>query len=448
MGQLAPLPGNRGFPSLAAGFRPPPLPATARRAFRFHMAYALLDAVFAGIIGNVPLMAVKAMGATAVQLQAPLSMAAIGMFASLVTGSAMARRRKKPFVLVPGFAGAISALWMAWISSPVWFLAISGIISIFDFGLRPAIPSVIRIIYPAKSRAHVSGTLRQYASVVFLAATLVSAFFLAAAGPRVLWAIRLELTFAGIASMASFICFSRLPDRGDGSREEADGVEAPRTSSAWQGLTPFRDASFRRYLAIFFVFAFANLFHSGVVPAFFADDMHLGYVQATFLLHIIPNLSAFALGGRLTAWFDGNSIWRSYSAVTLLWGLDPVLLAAAPGFWPGVIFARIVRGPATLGSMVLCFFTGVHSFARPGSDTSRYMAVLLWVNGVARLLAPMTAAVVLGFLSRRAVLFCGGLGVLVASALFLSADQPRPAVLDPAVIEPTSVDADPRPAAR
>jgi len=60
----------------------------------------------------------------------------------------------------------------------------------------------------------------------------------------------------------------------------------------------------------------------------------------------------------------------------------------------------------------------------------------------------MTAAVVLGFLSRRAVLFCGGLGVLVASALFLSADQPRPAVLDPAVIEPTSVDADPRPAAR
>jgi MFS family permease len=154
--------------------------------------------------------------------------------------------------------------------------------------------------------------------------------------------------------------------------------------------------------------------------------MRLGYVQATLLLHVIPNLSAFAFGGYLTAWFDRTSIWRSYSLVTLLWGLDPVLLAAAPSFWPTVIAARIMRGPAALGSMVLCFFTGVHSFARPGCDTSRYMAALFWVNGIARLLAPMAAAFMLGYISRRSVILCGGLGVLAASALFYRNDRHRP----------------------
>jgi len=47
------------------------------------MAYTLLDAVFAGIIANVPLMAVKAMNATDVQLQLPLAMTSVGLFSSV-----------------------------------------------------------------------------------------------------------------------------------------------------------------------------------------------------------------------------------------------------------------------------------------------------------------------------------------------------------------------------
>src|SRR5271165_766691 len=259
----------------ARGFLPPRLPPTSRRAFRFHMAYTLLDAVFAGILANAPLMAVKAMNATDVQLEMPLSMAAAGLFASAITGTAMATRRKKPFVLVPGFGGAISALVMACMSSAGWFLAISGIISIFDFGMRPAVPSIVRIIYPLESRSHVSGTLRQYASVLFLCATLGSSSLLAVGGPHVLRVIHLELVFAGLASFASYLCFQQLPDRGDGSEEEAEPSSIVTLHTGWPGLTPFRDRRFRRYQAIFFLFAFSNLFHSGIVPAFLARDMRL-----------------------------------------------------------------------------------------------------------------------------------------------------------------------------
>jgi len=374
--------------------------------------------VFAGIIGNTPLMAVKALGATDVQLQLPLAMASIGLFTAVFSGTFMATRRKKPFVVAPGVAEAASALLMAWMSSAAWFLILAGAISIFDFLMRPAVPSIVRSIYPNNTRSHVSGVMRQYASIAFLVSTLISAALLGADSKHIFAMIRFQLTFAGLVSLAAYTCFNQLPDLADGSAAEASPAHVPKDSGVFGIMAPLRNAGYRRFLFVFFVFGFFNLFHMGIVPAFFARDMGLGYVQATLLLHIIPNLSAFLGGGRLSAWLERNSVWRSYSVVTLMWGLDPLLLAGLPSFWPAVIVARILRGPATLGSAVICFFTGVHSFARPGADTSRYMAALFLVNGFARLLAPTASAFMLAYLSRRGIIFVGALGVLAGSALF------------------------------
>jgi hypothetical protein len=100
---------------------------------------------------------------------------------------------------------------------------------------------------------------------------------------------------------------------------------------------------------------------------------------------------------------------------------------------PLVILARCLRGPATLGSMVIAFFTGVHSFARPGGDTSRYMAALFPINGVARLVAPTFAAFMVAYLSRRSIMLCGGLGILASSAMFLWNDRHDRKDLSPVV---------------
>src|SRR5258708_27003465 len=101
---------------LATGFTPPRLPPTSSRAFRFHMAFTLLYAVFEGIIGNAPLMAVKAMNASDAQLQLPLAMTSVALFASVFTGAAMATRRTNPFVGRLGFACATGALLVTWIT--------------------------------------------------------------------------------------------------------------------------------------------------------------------------------------------------------------------------------------------------------------------------------------------------------------------------------------------
>jgi len=391
------------------------------------MAYALLDAVKDGILANTPLMAVRAMQATDAQLQIPLAMASVGLAASVFAGLAMARRPKKPFVLLPGVLAGISALFMAWTSSAIWFLVAAGMISIFDFAIRPAVPSILRIIYPDQCRSHVAGTLRQYASVVFLCSSLLFAFLLQAAGSNIWPMIRAQLTLAGLASLSAFACFRQLPDHGDGSADEA-AVAAHEADPQWLegrfnlSLAPFRDARFRRFLMIFFVYCCGNLFYMGIVPSFFARDLGFNYFKATLFIHIIPAVTGFLAAGRLTAWFDRTSVWRSFALVMLLWGSDPTLLAIAPFLLPVVVLARIVRGPATVGSMVLAVYTGVHRFTRPGPDTSCYMSAIFLVNGIARFFGPIAAAFASGYWSHRTILLLGGSAVLTASALFWRED--------------------------
>ena len=129
-------------------------------------------------MANAALMAVKAMNATDVQLEVPIAMTAVGLFSSVLLGTVMARRRKKPFVVIPGFAAAVACMAMAWITSAGWFLVFAGVISIFDFAMRPAVPSIMRLVYPEHHRSHLSGTMRQWSSIVFLGATLLSSALL------------------------------------------------------------------------------------------------------------------------------------------------------------------------------------------------------------------------------------------------------------------------------
>jgi hypothetical protein len=388
------------------------------------MEYTLLDAVFAGIMANTPVMAIKAMGATDAQLQLPVAMASIGIFASVFTGVTMASRRKKPFVTVPGMAMGISALIMAWMHSAGWFLALSGMISIFDFAVRPAIPSIVRSIYPEHCRSHVSGTLRQYAAVVFLISSLTFALLLTSSGTEVWPMIRFQLSAAGVLSILSFLCFNQLPRHGDGSL--AESVNAPGIAGDywrdWPMLAPFRDARFCRYLAAFFVFATSTLFYTGIIAPVFSRDLGYGYAGTTMLIHIVPAIGAFAGGGRLTAWFDRTSVWKSFALVTLLWAIDPLILAFFPAALPLVVVARLLRGPATVGSLVLAYYTGVHAFALPGRDTTCYMSAMFLIDGLARLLGPVGAALLSGRLSHSGILMIGGTGVLAASAMFLSFD--------------------------
>ncbi len=99
--------------AIARFFQAPDLPAEARRTFRFHLAYALLDAAAGGILLNAPLVALKALSAQTWHLPLRELYSGVGMLATLYLGNWMAPRLKMPFVFLPGVACAICAMSMA-----------------------------------------------------------------------------------------------------------------------------------------------------------------------------------------------------------------------------------------------------------------------------------------------------------------------------------------------
>jgi hypothetical protein len=83
--------------------------------------------------------------------------------------------------------------------------------------------------------------------------------------------------------------------------------------------------------------------------------------------------------------------------------------------------ARMRRGPATVGSMVLAVYTGVQPFAKPGADTSRYTAALYFVNALSRLFAPLlTAQLSLHHVPNRTILLIGGTCVIASSFCYFA----------------------------
>jgi hypothetical protein len=140
-------------------------------------------------------------------------------------------------------------------------------------------------------------------------------------------------------------------------------------------------------------------------------------------MHAFPALVAFATTGALGDVFDRSNPWRCWAWVRCLWGMDALLLAATPfcaaGFPPCLfllpILGRLLRGGVQGGWWILWWQIGVTHFAPPGEDTSRYMGIMVFLNGATRLLAS-AAGMLLAALAVpvAALLLIGGAGVMLA----------------------------------
>ena len=156
-------------------FRGPQLVGNARRTYRLHVGYALLDAIAGGILLNAPIVAVKAFQAANWHLPLRELYSGIGMIASLYLGAQMARRTKMPFVFVPGVLAGLCSVAMALATgSAFWFLTLLGVGAMFEVVARPAITAILRMNYPVDHRGHATGAVRSWSSLAFMASSITS----------------------------------------------------------------------------------------------------------------------------------------------------------------------------------------------------------------------------------------------------------------------------------
>lgn len=429
--------------------RGPELSGNAERTFRLHVTYAVLDATAGGILLNAPLIAIKSFDAANWHLPLREFFSGIGMIAALYLGSRMAARPKMPFVFIPGVVAGTCSLTMAAVSGrPFWFLTLLGVGAMFELLTRPAITAVLRANYPAEHRGHATGEVRKWSSLFFLLSSISSAVILhfaakhaAVTGGEGLlvegsrlpgWAAahtaQILMVLAGLLSLTSFSVFRRI--RVEETLEPAaDGVRPKIGESFREAFAVLaRDARYRRYLFGCFLDGFFQMLYLPLIWAFLSRDLGFGYIGCSVLMHALPALAAFLVTGALGSVFDRANPWISWAYVRFLYGLDALLLAATPlvaAFFPPArvllpAAGRIARGSVQGGWWILWWQIGVTHFAMPGKDTSRYMGIMVFLNGVIRLSASAAGMSLAAMaVSPRTLLTIGGCGVLVAGVYSL-----------------------------
>jgi len=297
------------------------LPAECRHTYTRHFAYAMLDAVATGILANAPLMALKGMGSPDWQMALNMTISSLGMFLLVYLSGVMAQRPKMPFVLVPGLAYAVMSLLMALTNNVLAFLVLQGVGTLLETVARPAVTAIIRVNYPATHRGAVTGEIRRWHSITFLVTVIASAWLLDAVGPRM---IKAEMLLAGSVSTLSFLIFRMIR-----VNEPPTGGVAPAApfGEAWRIVRT--DRRFCHYLWIGFFYAFGGMLYVSFFPVLFGKNLRFNYLTASFLIHVLPGLLAFAATGRIGQWIDRINPWKAWAVIRLGWGLDPVLLALA-----------------------------------------------------------------------------------------------------------------------
>jgi hypothetical protein len=410
--------------------REPSLPADERRTYRLHLVYALLDAAAGGIIANAPVVAIKQMGAPTWQLGLSLTLSGVGMIATLYLSHWMASKPKMPFVFIPGLACGACTAAMAMTSNSLLFLLLSGLGLLFSTLTRPAIAAVLRANYSVTHRGHATGEIRKWSSLAFLVAFLVTAGALDLVAQHPMAMVRSQVVLAGLLSLASHVCFRQIHVR-ETIKESSIDLRPRLVESLHAAIQVIsQNSRYRRYLLVCFLYGFSGLMYVSYLPAFFQKDLHYNYAQCALLLEVIPGLASFAMTGTLGRWFDRSNPWTAWAWICLAWGLDPLLLAATPfcalviplAAWLLPVTARVSRGCVQGGSWVLWWQIGVNHFAASADQTGHYLGILVFLNGLMRILAPPVGAWLLFATdSSRPVLFlCGGLGVLLAGAYALA----------------------------
>ena len=413
--------------SVAGFFQAPPLEGDERRTFRRHMAFALLAAAAAGLLSTAPTIALKALAGPKWILNFRLMFSSLGMFCTLYLGSWMSHRRKMPFIRIPGIAFAVCSLLMAIFHDAYVFMVLFGVGSIFEMVTRPPITAVIRFNYAPQRRGRITGEIRKWCSLVFLGANLGGAMLLDWAqdggspiGIRA--TIVLLMLAVGVLDLASFLVFSTIRVRETDEHWRRDHKPEIARSFREAGLVVATNKRYRDYLIGCFLFGFFGLLYTAQIKGFLSD-LNLSYVQIELLAHIIPCAAQFLTTGLWGGVFDRTTPNRAWTWIRIGWGLDAIILVAAPvvaGLFSGslavlmflLVAGRLCRGGVMGGSWVLWWRVGVAHFAPPGGDTSRYMGILTFLNGVMRLGAGAISSVIVAYSSPAAVLLIGGMGVI------------------------------------
>lgn len=308
----------------------------------------------------------------------------IGNLLAPIWARQMEGRAKMPFVL-GSWLGSRLLLFLTPLAILPWLFA--GLVGTWQFiGTisSPAYTSLMKDIYPDRTR----GRLMGYVRVGSQTCLFVSTFF---AGRLLDKGVPYTVLFpvAGVLGLLAAYAFSRvrpLVTAGVLVHDASSGPPVSAAKFAWETVSILRDNIAYRWFAMsVFTYGFGNLMAIPLYQLYQVDILHIRGAQ-------IANLTNFAsLWSIAGMFFWGRFMDRRGAPVTVLWAicciaLIPIVYLLTSSV-PGLLFASALSGFGLAG-IELSYLASILLYARPGR-AAQYQALHSFLLGVRGVLAPL-----------------------------------------------------------
>jgi MFS family permease len=285
--------------------------------------------------------------------------------------------------LIPsGERGGAAGLWM--------LLAVALVARVCWSGYITLRPTVWRANYPANVRTRVVG-LVSGAEVLVIAIVGAVLSYLLDRHPD---AFRVFIPAAAVVGVLGVLCIMRLPIRKEAKLLASERTHKDATMKPWQGpLVVLRvlraDKWYAQFMLWMFVLGFANLMVTPTLVISLKEELGFSQFQSVLVVASVPLMVTVLSIPLWRAFLDRSHVVHFRAVHGWVFVVASVCYTiGAMTDQAGWCFAGAACMGVGFGGGSMAWNLGHVDFARP-SETSRYMATHVTLNGIRGLLAPI-----------------------------------------------------------
>jgi MFS family permease len=388
----------------------------------FFTVNAVLQAVLSGVLTVSSVVLRKSLGASEIQMGIFSTIGAISLLIGIFASEHIAGRDKRPFILWTGMAGRAVCIAIAVAFTPWLFIIISGAFNILVNASIPATTALWQGSISPRHRSSLWGTTLAISTLV----SMVVAYGTGLIMDHDPWAYRWLFPLAGLISMGGIWILVRVPLRGAYKLNLEDRARPNLHEAMVKPVIEFielmkKDRAFARFENFFFLYGFAFMMLSPVVPAFMVDEAHMRYEQTQIASAVLFQIGMLVLPGFWGKLMDRRGPIRMCGVIFAMLALYPLLLLASPliarlgiPLVLAVYFAHLVFGAGMSGIAVAWNLAPIE-FAG-GADSSRYTGAHVTLTGVRGMFAPLLGAIGLRYFGYDTVFIAAACVFATASA--------------------------------
>jgi len=370
-------------------------PAT-RQTFRYDLESAMLFGFFGGLV--LPFIAIvgRKIGATEFQIALLTSAPFISNIFALFWTEDIFGKGRVWYVMWPGAIGRGFLLGMFFVAAPFYYTLL-----IFLYMLITAIPfpsyaSVMKSNYPDALRGRLMSYVRVGNAVMWVMASIVGGLILQKGTDY----YRYMFPGAAVFGILSAFAFGRIKVSCEVEEVKKCGDNAKESRVALSQLAaPFKNHTFRTFLASYTLFEFGLLMALPVYPLVLVDEVHISNLATGVFGSLVSifGLAGFFFWGHF---IDRHNKRQTLSSVYLIACGMPVIYLLSRNLWILGI-SQAVAG-FTYAAMELIGYVVITRMASI-SEVPRYMAVHIAVGGIRGGFAPFLGIAVLSAFGAAAV---------------------------------------------